>query len=121
MSISGIQSGYQMISQSSALAEGAARDLNLAQKNPSPKQEFEAKAEFTAKQEPDQSQDPLIAQDSSLAFNKIEFEKEPEVSEPISYIDATQQLTQAASYNRIGANVVERSNEMIGSLLDIHI
>ncbi|TKF21056.1 hypothetical protein FCV43_11640 [Vibrio genomosp. F6] len=116
MSISGIQSGYQMIQQSSAMAEDAARDINQINKTPS-----HVESEFQPKTETPPKQDPIITQDDSLSFNKIEFMKEPEPSAPISYVDSTQQLTQAAGYNRIGANIVERSNEMIGSLLDIHI
>jgi hypothetical protein len=38
-----------------------------------------------------------------------------------SHTDALVKLTQSASYNRVGASVVERQNEAIGSLLDIHI
>ncbi|MEZ8194341.1 hypothetical protein [Vibrio cortegadensis] len=122
MSISGIQSGYQMIQQSSAMAEDAARDINQINKTPSHvESEFQPKTETPPKQDVELQQDPIITQDDSLSFNKIEFMKEPEPSAPISYVDSTQQLTQAAGYNRIGANIVERSNEMIGSLLDIHI
>ncbi|OEE80120.1 hypothetical protein [Vibrio genomosp. F6] len=122
MSISGIQSGYQMIQQSSAMAEDAARDINQINKTPSHvESEFQPKTETPPKQDLELQQDPIITQDDSLSFNKIEFMKEPEPSVPISYVDSTQQLTQAAGYNRIGANIVERNNEMIGSLLDIHI
>lgn len=122
MSISGIQSGYQMIQQSSVMAEDAARDINQINKTSShTEQDFQPKTEISPKQDLELQQDPIITQDDSLSFNKIEFMQESEPSAPISYVDSTQQLTQAAGYNRIGANIVERNNEMIGSLLDIHI
>jgi hypothetical protein len=37
------------------------------------------------------------------------------------YIEAAAKLNQAKSYNRIGASVISRSNEMIGSMLDISV
>ncbi len=38
-----------------------------------------------------------------------------------SSTDALISINQAQSYNRVGANIVQRSNEMIGTLLDIHV
>ncbi|MCF7502979.1 hypothetical protein [Vibrio sp. L3-7] len=106
MSISGIQSGYAIIQQSTNMAEEAAIELNQASK-----QSLESDNSF---------------QTSDFSFNQIEPEqsisfkdKEPEPASPSS--DALIKLTQSANYNRVGASVVDRQNEAIGSLLDIHI
>ncbi|MGR4999278.1 MULTISPECIES: hypothetical protein [Vibrio] len=108
MSISGIQSGYAIIQQSSNMAEEAAIELNQASKH--------------ALDSDDTSQT------SDLSFNQIEPEqsisfkdKEPEPEPTSSPTDSLIKLTQSASYNRVGASVVDRQNEAIGSLLDIHI
>jgi hypothetical protein len=93
MSVSSIQSGYQIVDMSSKMAEEAAleiRDLNT-----------------TAK---------INTKEQGLEFNKIEF---PTLSE--SEIEPLTKLTQASQYNRIGTNVMQRDQDMIGSLLDIHV
>ncbi|MEZ8542871.1 hypothetical protein AB6C74_08500 [Vibrio splendidus] len=95
MSISGIQSGYAIIQQSTNMAEEAAIELNQASKH-----SLESDDAF---------------QTSDFSFNQIE----PEPSS--SSTDALIKLTQSASYNRVGASVIDRQNEAIGSLLDIHI
>lgn len=106
MSISGIQSGYAIIQQSTNMAEEAAIELNQASKH-----SLESDDTF---------------QVSNLSFNQIEPEqsisfkdKEPEPAS--SSTDSLIKLTQSASYNRVGASVVDCQNEAIGSLLDIHI
>ena len=106
MSISGIQSGYAIIQQSNNMAEEAALELNQSSKH-TPESDDAFKG-------------------SDLSFNQVEPEqslslkdKEPEPTSSSS--DALVKLTQSASYNRVGASVVERQNEAIGSLLDIHI
>ncbi|MGF1800319.1 hypothetical protein MID13_20865 [Vibrio gigantis] len=108
MSISGIQSGYAIIQQSTNMAEEAAIELNQASKH-----SLESESDDTF-------------QASDLSFNQIEPEqslsfkdKEPEPAS--SSTDSLIKLTQSASYNRVGASVVDRQNEAIGSLLDIHI
>ncbi|MDD1823467.1 hypothetical protein LRP52_14820 [Photobacterium sp. ZSDE20] len=106
MSISGIQSGYAIIQQSNNMAEEAAIELNQASKH-TPESDDAFKG-------------------SDLSFNQVEPEqsisfkdKDPE---PVSSsADSLLKLTQSASYNRVGASVVDRQNEAIGSLLDIHI
>ncbi|MFA0727715.1 hypothetical protein, partial [Vibrio sp. 10N.222.48.A4] len=65
-------------------------------------------------------------QTSDLSFNQIEPEqpisfKEKEPEPASSSTEALLKLTQSANYNRVGASVVDRQNEAIGSLLDIHI
>ncbi|MEZ8169272.1 hypothetical protein A152_0019545 [Vibrio tasmaniensis 1F-187] len=106
MSISGIQSGYAIIQQSTNMAEEAAIELNQNSKH-SPK-----------------TNDTF--QTSDLSFNQIEPEqsisfKEKEPEPASSSTEALLKLTQSANYNRVGASVVDRQNEAIGSLLDIHI
>lgn len=102
MPISGVQSGYQLIQQSSKMAEEAALEANQAS-------EYEQER-------------------NDLSFNKVDLPKEESKEEsssspppPASHSDALMKLNQSSSYNRIGASVVERNNEVIGSLLDIHI
>ncbi|MFM2604764.1 hypothetical protein [Vibrio diabolicus] len=40
---------------------------------------------------------------------------------PSQKVESLINLTQAAGYNRVGASVIEKNNEVIGSLLDIHV
>jgi hypothetical protein len=93
MSVSSVQSGYQIVDMSSKMAEEAAleiRDLTT-----------------TAK---------INNNDQGLEFNKVDF---PTLSE--SEIEPLTKLTQASQYNKIGTNVMQRDQDMIGSLLDIHV
>ena len=113
MSISGIQSGYAIIQQSANMAEEAAIELNQASKH-----------NQVSEHVPESDDD--VIEGSDFSFNQVEPEqslsfkdKEPEPTSSSS--DALVKLTQSASYNRVGASVVERQNEAIGSLLDIHI
>lgn len=93
MPVSSVQPGYSIIQQSSKMADSAARDIQRNQ------------ASDTAHQD-------------AMAFNKVEFDK----SKPTpDNIDAMVELNQARQYNRIGANVVQRDQDMIGSLLDIRV
>ncbi|KGK14644.1 hypothetical protein [Vibrio navarrensis] len=104
MAISGIHSGYQMIQQSNRMAGDAAVDLN---KNSLPSSAFS-------------SSDPL-------AFNRVDAETKPaegkidKANFSADHTDALMKLNQAARYNRIGATVIERNNDVIGSLLDIQV
>ncbi|EHA1124877.1 hypothetical protein FG475_07005 [Vibrio navarrensis] len=104
MAISGIHSGYQMIQQSNRMAGDAAVDLN---KNSLPSSASS-------------SSDPL-------AFNRVDAESKPaegkidKANFSADHTDALMKLNQAARYNRIGATVIERNNDVIGSLLDIQV
>ncbi|CAH7089688.1 conserved hypothetical protein [Vibrio chagasii] len=112
MSISGIQSGYAIIQQSANMAEEAAIELKQASERPPvSKDTFESDDVFKG---------------SDFSFNQVEPEqslsfKDKESEPSSSSNDALIKLTQSASYNRVGASVVDRQNEAIGSLLDIHI
>jgi len=93
MAVSAVQSGYQIIDMSSKMAEEAAREIQHNQQAQS------------------------IPKDNTYDFNQVEFK----VSQPPSDIDALTKLTRAEQYNRIGTNVIQRDQEMIGTLLDIHV
>lgn len=94
MSISSIPAGYQILEQSSKMADTAARDVqDIAQSN---------------------TKDPL-------EFNKVSFDTPKEPTPPSSFVDPMIDLNQASQYSRIGTNVMQRDQEMLGSLLDIHI
>ncbi|CAM3803728.1 hypothetical protein [Vibrio aquimaris] len=92
MAVSAVQPGYQLIEQSSKMAEEAAREI------------YQPKATNP------------IEKDNSYHFNEVEF-KPPEASQ----IEPMFKLTQAEQYSRIGTNVLQRDQEMIGTLLDIHV
>ncbi|MEH0759032.1 hypothetical protein H4F20_05020 [Vibrio sp. 16] len=95
MAVSVIHSGHQLIDQSSKMTEEAARDVNLT------------------------SSLPQVENDKSLDFNKVEF-KAPAVPDP-SYVDSMVKLSQATQYSKVGTNMLQRDQEMIGTLLDIHV
>lgn len=92
-----------MIQQSNRMAGDAAVDLN---KNSLPSSAS--------------SSDPL-------AFNRVDAETKPaegkidKANFSADQTDALMKLNQAARYNRIGATVIERNNDVIGSLLDIQV
>uniref|UniRef100_UPI004047CB78 hypothetical protein n=1 Tax=Vibrio anguillarum TaxID=55601 RepID=UPI004047CB78 len=97
MSISGVHSGYQLINQSNKMAEDAAHELNM---------------------EKDIS--PVDKADKALAFNKVEFDKVvAKAEEKPEEIDSLLKLNQATQYNRIGTNIIQRDQDMLGSILDI--
>ncbi|WP_441257687.1 hypothetical protein ACS18Q_19175 [Vibrio sp. Vf1514] len=94
MPVSAVQPGYSIIQQSSKMAEDAAREI---QQNKA----FE----------------PTQLSDKTLEFNKVEIDK-PRRSDPI---DPLVKLNQSQQYARIGTNVLQRDQDMIGSLLDISV
>ncbi|WCE31447.1 hypothetical protein [Vibrio sp. SCSIO 43137] len=96
MPVSSVQSGYQIIQQSQNMAEEAASDI----------------AEMSKRDD--------------LEFNKVDFEQtqqaEKEKEKPKATLeDALTKLNQANTYSQAGANVVRRSDEMIGTMLDTHV
>ena len=96
MSISSLQSGYPIVQQSYKMADEAAREI---QESNSFKNDFSDK--------------------DALKFNAIERKKAHHPSK--NDIEPMLKLNQAAQYNRVGTNVIQREQDMIGSLLDIHI
>ncbi|KGY11650.1 hypothetical protein NM22_14995 [Vibrio tubiashii] len=95
MAVSGIQSGYQIIDMSSKMAEEASREIQSNQQALS------------------------IPKDNTYDFNQVEFKVS--TPPPDSNIDALTKLTSADKYSKIGTNVIQRDQEMIGTLLDIHV
>jgi hypothetical protein len=68
----------------------------------------------------DKAEDPKATASSQEA--KKEQEEEKKEVRPIgSPEDAMMKLQQAQTYNRAGANIIERSNEMVGSMLDTRV
>ncbi|MFW7523504.1 hypothetical protein ACODM8_05090 [Vibrio ostreicida] len=106
MSVSSVQSGYQVIEQSTRLAEDAAREINQLEDR-EPVQESPA---------PTQENIAPIQKDDTYEFNKVEF-KEPDSS----LVEPLVKLTQAEQYSRVGTNMLQRDQEMIGTLLDVHV
>lgn len=109
MSVSVSESGYQIVNQSSKMAEEAAREIN--NKSLPPK--------HTSSSEEN---------DKSLEFNKVDLdktkvEKAERSREELSpsHTDSLIKLNQATRYHQIGTNVLQRDQDMIGTLLDIHV
>jgi hypothetical protein len=50
-------------------------------------------------------------------FNKVKFDPPPLPSD----VDSLIKLNRAEKYNQIGTNTMQRDQDMIGTLLDIHI
>lgn len=92
MPISSVQPAYQLIERSTQMANEATREIN-ERANVSPANE-----------------------NTSLEFNKVEF-KAPDTSQ----IEPIIKLNQSSQYSQIGSNMLQRDQEMLGSLLDIHI
>lgn len=92
MPISSVQPAYQLIERSTQMANEATREINV-RANVSPANE-----------------------NTSLEFNKVEF-KAPDTSQ----IEPIIKLNQSSQYSQIGSNMLQRDQEMLGSLLDIHI
>ncbi|AKU57104.1 hypothetical protein D3Z63_16430 [Vibrio parahaemolyticus] len=99
MPVSGIHSGQQIMQLSHKMADKAAHEI----------------------------QQTFVKGGEDLSFNKVELAKNvafaanPSLAAHATVIEPLIEVTQAASYNRIGASVVEKNNEVIGSLLDIHV
>ncbi|ASA57430.1 hypothetical protein [Vibrio gazogenes] len=109
MSISALQSGYQMIDHATQMTNEASRDLNRAARHRSDEQ---------MQQEP-RAVDPSLAtpQQNTTRPPKETADKDPDQTQ----VDALMKLNQATQYNRVGANVIQREQDMIGSLLDIQV
>jgi len=93
MPVSSVQSGYQIIDMSSKMAEDAAHEIQRSQQLQS------------------------MPKDNTYDFNQVEFKVTP----PPSNIDSLTKLSSAEQYSKIGTNVIQRDQEMIGTLLDIHV
>lgn len=103
MSVSAMSSGYPIIQQSSKMANQAARDIQQAQ--------TQSSAEQSTRHNPNLAQANNPAPESSSSSPP---------SKPDT-VNALLNLNQAQQYNRAGATVVQREQEMIGSMLDIRV
>ncbi|MGJ7095970.1 hypothetical protein [Vibrio hannami] len=103
MPVSSVQSGYSLIQQSQNLTKEAANEI--AQQNSREDLEFNK-----------------LEQPSDVEKEReLETSKENEKKKNVSYEESMVKLNQAKTYNQAGVNVVQRSNEMIGTLLDTHV
>lgn len=135
MAISSVQSGYSLMQQSQSLANQAAQDIAQRTGNNNPfeqKQQEERLASQRAEEEQLARQnDPNSAANSNtrpeqgMGFNKADKPEEDSgnKSKEItpSQVDSLLQLHQAKTYNQVGANVVQRSNDIVGTMLDTHV
>ncbi|CAM2780613.1 hypothetical protein [Vibrio mytili] len=104
MPVSGLQSGHQLIQLSQQMADKASEQINHNASKPSQDLAFN-------------KVESMPEQDSGLSSSGIQ----PAYNSHSSLTEPLLNLTQAASYNRIGASVVDKNNEVIGTLLDIHV
>lgn len=108
MSVSALQSGYQMIDHATQMTNEASRDINRATRHRSDEQ---------MQQEPRAVDSALAPQQNTIRQQKEIADKNPDQTQ----VDALIKLNQATQYNRVGANVIQREQDMIGSLLDIQV
>lgn len=97
MSVSAVSSGYPIIQQSSKMAGKAAHEIQQAQIHSSRAQK-----------------------DPALQLNALDNKPTPPSKKPDA-VNALINLNQAQQYNRVGASVIQREQEMIGSLLDVRV
>ncbi|UGA57178.1 hypothetical protein [Vibrio sp. VB16] len=93
MSVSSINSGYQLIQHSQALSDEAASEIANSKKL------------------------------NDLEFNKIDNKQMDVFKEKASPSteDSLVKLQQAKTYNQAGASLIQRSNDIIGTILDTHV
>ncbi|WNJ97593.1 hypothetical protein RND59_15760 [Vibrio ruber] len=108
MSVSALQSGYQMLNNATQMTNEASRDINRAAQYRNDEQ---------MQQEPRAVDSALAPQQNTIRQQKETADKEPDQTQ----VDALIKLNQATQYNRAGANVIQREQDMIGSLLDIQV
>jgi hypothetical protein len=102
-----LSSGSQMINQSNRMVESAARDINENfQQDKSANS-----ALLNSGQQLNQSQ-PI---NSAAKQDTSKFQS------ATNDIDPLIKLQEASQYSRIGASVVQREQDTVGSLLDIHV
>ncbi|MFC1235360.1 hypothetical protein [Vibrio sp. F74] len=93
MSVSLINSGYQLIQRSQVLSDEAASEITDSNKS------------------------------GNLEFNKIDNKQMEVIKEKPtpSTEDSFVKLQQAKTYNQAGASLIQRSNDIIGTVLDTHV
>ncbi len=96
MPVSSLQSGYPIIQQSHKMADEAAAEIE----------------ESTFRRNE-------LSQSSALEFNDVEKTKIKRLDD--DDVNALIKLNQSTQYNRVGTSVMQREQDMIGSLLDLHV
>ena len=99
MSISSINSGYQIMHGAQEMSNRAAMELNATDRM---QNQRVTQSDLPAKD--------TVQKNSSTANARYQRPDE---------IDALTQLNQAENYGRVGANVIQRSNDMVGTILDV--
>lgn len=105
MNISPTQSGYQLIQQSNRMTEEAAREINQQNSQPDQTNNITNQQNTTAV-----STLPQSIQESSATEKNRE-----------DYVEPMLKLQQADQYSKAGANIIQREQAMIGSLLDTRV
>jgi len=106
MAVSSLQSGYNLINQSSQMVTKASQEIQSNHAD--------------SKNEVDDG--IKSADNSSSNVNSIKTSpKSSDTSGNDNNTDALVQLNQAAQYNKVGTSIVQKNQEMLGSLLDVRI
>ncbi|WP_104400577.1 hypothetical protein [Vibrio penaeicida] len=145
MPVSSIHSGHVILQQSRTMAKQATEELNeeaRLEKARTEKmaederiQEIQPDEEVRASERTEETQEADAARESEPdyqeSFNRLPSAEEErdtkqeeitnESRDESDYVEAAAKLNQAKSYNSVGASVVSRSNDMIGSMLDISV
>jgi hypothetical protein len=111
MAINSIQSGYNLINQSSQMAKKAADDIN-AKTSDTTQTDYNSQSSLSGT-----ASNPTNTTDA----NSAEKQKTVEQSQKSSAdnIDPLVKLNQAVQYNNVGTNIVQKNQELIGSMLDV--
>ncbi|WP_155400645.1 hypothetical protein [Vibrio nigripulchritudo] len=148
MPVSSIHSGHVILQQSRTMAKQATEELNeearlervrleevaaeerIRESQPNEEvQAFEraeeARETELAKEEQaevyEESFNKLPTADEERDIKREEIASERQDRQESDYVEAATKLNQAKSYNSVGASVVTRSNDMIGTMLDISV
>ncbi|ENQ5028211.1 hypothetical protein ACEPBM_001099 [Vibrio cholerae] len=97
MSVSAVSNGSSMVMHSSKMMEDAAREIQQAS----------------------------LPVDSSTVAKPIDPTQQPAPTAPkkqyANHIDALNSLNQASHYSRIGTNLIQREQDMLGTMLDVRV
>lgn len=96
MSVSAVPNGSSMLMQSSKMMEDAARDIQ--------------QSSLPAESSNNKNVDPSL-QPAPPALKK----------QYADHIDALNALNQASHYSRIGTNIIQRDQDMLGTMLDVRV
>lgn len=85
------------------------------------RQEQELEQAQTEDKSLQRNQDNVTTAQEQRDINEQKEQEETKKQQAKSIAEAATQLSQAKSYNKVGASVVQRNNDMIGSMLDISV